>query len=154
MPRAPRTLPRTLGQLALALLNATLLLALALAIAGIVLIGRVQSFAADTARAAATAIGPDLQLRIDAGLGTVTGALDRLDSLDARLAAAAAAADSLRAQQLQPLRDEVANLTDEVARLNAGLADLRAAADGGLRDTLRRALSEATRSLDTTPSAD
>ena len=44
--------------------NGTLLLILAVVVAGIMLIGRVQGFAADTAQAAATAVTPELRTRI------------------------------------------------------------------------------------------
>ncbi len=147
MPQTRRTLPRTLGQLALALLNATLLLALALVIAGIVLIGRVQGFAADTAQVAAAALTPGLRARIDAGFDGVTQAMARLDAMEARLATATAAGAA--APQLQALRAELATLTGQVALLNANLTELRATAGGGLRDALRAALTEAAHALDT-----
>jgi hypothetical protein len=144
-----KTLPRTLGQLALALLNATLLLALAVLVAALVLVSRVQGFATDTARAAATAITPELRARVDSGLDRAAQGLDRLEALQARLAAASA--DDLDAPQLQALRSEVAALTAQLAELNAGLRDLRASADGGLRAALRDALTDAAATLGPLP---
>jgi hypothetical protein len=138
-----------LGQLALALLNATLLLALAVIFAAIVLVTRIENAATDTARAVAAAVTPEFRNRVETGLDRVSQTLARLDGLDAHLAQASATGDA--APQLQALRDDVAALTIEVAELNTGLHELRASAIGGLRNALRDAMTDAAAALDTAP---
>jgi hypothetical protein len=59
-----RSLGSQLGQMALALVNATLMVAVLLVFGLWLLIGRAQDFATDTARAAAEAVGSEAQGRI------------------------------------------------------------------------------------------
>jgi hypothetical protein len=150
LPTPPdRTLGRSLGQLALALLNATLLLSLALAVAGLLLISRLQTFGADTAAAAVAAIGPEVRGRIAGDMDSLRAALDRLGAIETRLVAATETADSAAATELAAIRAELVQLRAQVATLTGGLANLRAAADGGMRAALHRLAAEAERRLAT-----
>ncbi len=151
MTKSSGSLARTLGQLALALLNATLLLALALAVAGILLVGRVQNFAADAAAKAVTAIGPEVQARVAGDFATLDQALGRIGTIEARLADISVGADSAAAARLDALGTDVQALTAQLAALNDGIADLRRQGDGTLRAALHDLLAEAASALATPP---
>ncbi len=140
-PAPSRTLRKTLGQLALALLNATLLLALAVIVSALMLTDRLQSLAADTAAAAVATIGPDLRERLGQDLATVHQALARLDTLEARITAATTEADSATAAQLVEVRDEIRALTRQVTALNAGLSDLRATSGASVQGAIDTVLA-------------
>ena len=134
-----RTFGRTLRQLALALLNATLLLAVLLVFGGWLLIGRVQHFATDTAEAAATALGADLKDEMTGEMATLGATLEDLSMLDARLADAIAKAgsgDGAAKAQLTGLRTDVQTLTASVDRLNSTAQALRDNGGAVLTDTL------------------
>jgi hypothetical protein len=134
-----RTLSSRLGQLALALVNATLVLAVLLVFGLWLLLGRAQGFAADTARAAASAIGIDLEAQKDQASAT----LSRLATVEARLtdaATRAAAGDSAAQTELAALRGEVRALTEAVGRLDATAAALRDQGSAALAGMLRQAL--------------
>ena len=110
------TLANRLRALGLALINATLLLALGLVLAAHLLVGRVEALAAS--------LRPDARLE-----ARFAQAATRLDGLEARAAQAEGAA----------LADELAGLRAEVAGLRADLAEAGAA--GGVA-LARAALSE------------
>ena len=134
-----RTFGRTLRKLALALLNATLLLAVLLVFGGWLLIGRVQHFATDTAEAAATALGADLKDEMTGEMATLGATLEDLSMLDARLADAIAKAgsgDGAAKAQLTGLRTDVQTLTASVDRLNSTAQALRDNGGAVLTDTL------------------
>lgn len=134
-----RTFASRLGQLALALLNATLLLGVLLVFGLWLLLGRVQGFAADTARVAAEAVGEGLPAQVR----DASGALSRLSALDARLAEVAASAgtgNGPAAAELAALRTEVRGLTDALNRLTASVGDLRGQSGAAMTDMLHQAL--------------
>lgn len=134
-----RTLAARLGQLALALLNATLLLAVLLVFGTWLLIGRVQHFATDTAEAAATALGADLKDQMAGQTASLGATLDRLSTLDAQLSDAIARAgsgDSVAVAQMTGLRSDVQALTVSVDRLNATAQTLRDSGGEVLTQTL------------------
>ena len=131
------TLGRTLRALALALLNATLLLILGIAVALWALAAEVRGIGQDAARAAAEALGPDAR----ALRGRLDAALTRLGTLDDRMVAAAGDAASL-----SPLHAEVAATREEVAALRAAVERLSAtaeAAPAAAATRLRAALAAA-----------
>ncbi len=130
-----RRLKSRLGQLALAVLNATLLLAVLLVFGLWLLFGRVQGFATDTARAAAAAMGETLDDRAN-GLAAT---LDSLSTLDTRISAAIAGAGSTdrpALAELSALRADVQGLTAAVGALNAAATGLRAQPVTAISDTL------------------
>ncbi|QLQ19129.1 MAG: hypothetical protein HZT43_11315 [Exiguobacterium profundum] len=134
-----RTLGQTLRQLGLALLNATLLLAVLLVFGAWALIGRVQHFAADTAEAAATALGDDLKDQMTGEVATLGATLESLSTLDARLSDAIARAgsgDGAAVEQLTGLRSDVQALTASVNQLNGTAQALRDNGGAVLTDTL------------------
>jgi hypothetical protein len=95
---------RTLAQLGLSLVNATVLLALALALVIWQVVGRGEAIATATSAA------------LDRRLASIA-VLPRLDGLDERIAAAASAADP--SQELAALRAELELLRAELAALRA-----------------------------------
>lgn len=135
-----RTLSSRLGQLALALLNATLLLAVLLVFGVWLLVGRLQHFASDTAEAAATALGADLTGQIQEQIGTLNGTVASLSTLDARLGEAidrAGTGDSAAVAQLTGLRGDVQDLTAAITRLNDTAVSLRDQGGAALTDSFR-----------------
>lgn len=143
MPTETRTLRSTLGQLGLALLNATLLLALALVVAGLLLLGRVENAVADTAARAAREIGPEAVRAIADDLGRLSTALDRIDGLEARLAAADVTVDGPALEELRALRRDVATLTAAVTTLRDTVASLKDTTVTGLREALHQLFAQA-----------
>jgi hypothetical protein len=134
-----RTLGSQLGQLALALVNATLLLGVLLVFGLWLLLGRAQDFAADTARAAAGELGERLAERA-AGLDT---AIAELGTLQDRLSAAVArvgSAESPAATELAALRNDVQALTATIERLAAVAVTLRDQPAGAVSEMLRQIL--------------
>jgi hypothetical protein len=121
-----RSFRSQLGQLALALLNATLLLAVLLVFGLWLLIGRAQDFAANTARAAAGAVGSDLSEKVAERAASLDAALANLTTLDTRVGdaiARAGTADGPAVAELAALRTDVQALTATVG----GLAESTAA---------------------------
>ena len=138
-----RTLASRLGQLALALLNATLLLAVLLVFGVWLLIGRIQHFAADTASEAAQALGADVTGQLQGEVAGLATTLDNLSSLDQRLSAVidkAGTSDSPAVTVLTGLRGDVQGLTAAVNRLNDTATALRSGAEGSLRDSFQQFL--------------
>jgi hypothetical protein len=129
-----RTLGGTLRDLALALLNATLLLILGIVVAGAILAAQLRGLAHDAADRVEAALGGEAQA-LAVRLGA---AADRLAALEAGLAAGPtdAAAEALRAE-LAATRAEVAALRADLAALQAGAPEALAA----ILDRLRRALA-------------
>ncbi|MEM6596192.1 MAG: hypothetical protein AAF672_15500 [Pseudomonadota bacterium] len=83
----PRLGPR-MRDLGLALLNATLLLAVLLVFGIWLLLGRIQDFAADTVGAIADNVGADMRQRIATQANTTAATVERVRDLDTRLLAA------------------------------------------------------------------
>jgi cell division protein FtsB len=137
-----RTLMHRIGQLALALLNATLLLLVLLAICGIILINRVQSIAADTAEAAAAAYGPELRAMVTDDLAKMQTALTRLETIEFKVANLADMTDTAAAAELRALREEIGILNAQIADLTTDLDELRAAPSQGVRAALHQILSD------------
>ncbi len=137
------TLKSRLGQLALALLNATLLLAVLLVFGLWLLIGRVQGFATDTAQAAAGAMGEQLDGKLGDRVDSLQATLDSLSTLDTRIGAAiagAGTADRPALAELTALRTDVQGLTAAVSALNATAAGLRAQPVAAISETLHQIL--------------
>jgi hypothetical protein len=123
-----RSLGSQLGQLALALLNATLLLAILLVFGLWLLLGRVQDFAADTARAAVGVAGSDLGEKVAERAASLDAALASLTTLNTRVGDAIARAgtsDGPATTELAALRIDVQALTAAVGGLAEGTAALR-----------------------------
>lgn len=127
-----RTFGSQLGQFALALVNATLMLAVLLVFGLWLLLGRAQDFAADTARAAAGAIGNEAGGRIAERVATLDKAMTTLATLEvrvneaiARAATLAGTANSPAVAELGALRGEVQALTAAVDGLTKTAASLR-----------------------------
>lgn len=140
-----RTLASRLGQLALALLNATLLLAVLLVFGLWLLVGKVQHFATDTAEAAATALGADLKDQVQGQAASLATTLDTLATLDSRLSDAidrAGTGDSAAVTQLTGLRGDVQQLTVAVTRLNDTATALRDQSGAALAGTFHDFLVE------------
>jgi hypothetical protein len=115
-----RTLASQLGQMALALVNATLMLAVLLAFGLWLLLGRMQEFAADTARAAAAAVGDAAGQGIAERAATLDAAMTNLATLEGRVTDAvsrAGSADSPAVAELAALRTDLQALTAAVGRL-------------------------------------
>jgi hypothetical protein len=123
-----RSFRSQLGQLALALLNATLLLAVLLVFSLWLLIGRAQDFAADTAQAAAGVVGSDLGEKVADRAASLDAALANLTTLDTRVGdavARAGTADGPAVAELAALRTDVQALTAAVGGLAESTAALR-----------------------------
>lgn len=121
---ADRSFASQLGQLALSLVNATLMLAVLLVFGLWLLIGRAQDFAVDTARAAAGELQEGLATRV-AGL---EAAMSRLATLEDRLDAAiarAGTAEGPAVAELGALRTDVRALTAAVEKLAGAFVALR-----------------------------
>jgi hypothetical protein len=123
-----RSFRSQLGQLALALLNATLLLAVLLVFGLWLLIGQAQDFAADTARATAGVVGSDLGEKVAERAASLDAALANLAALDTRVGDAVARAgtsDGPAVAELAALRTDVQALTSAVGELAESTAALR-----------------------------
>lgn len=131
--------PARLRQLALALLNATLLLAVLLVFGAWLLLGRVQHFAIDTAQA----IAPELRGRLESQISETQTALTKLGDLDAALKSRLSAADPATAAQLQALRADVQTLTAKLTELQSQAATLSQTAPAALRGAFRQTLKDA-----------
>lgn len=138
-----RSLASQLGQMALALVNATLMLAVLLVFGLWLLLGRTQDFAADTARSAAGAIGSDLGERMAERAAGLDAALASLATLDGRLDAAIArvgTADGPAVAELGALRADVRALTTSVGTLADAAVALREAPADAVSEVLRQIL--------------
>lgn len=123
-----RSFRAQLGQLAVALVNATLMLAVLLVFGLWLLLGRAQDFAADTARAAAGVVGSDLAGKVAERAASLDAALANLTTLEARVGEAiarAGTADSPAVTELVALRTDVQALTAAVNSLAEGTSALR-----------------------------
>jgi hypothetical protein len=123
-----RSLGSQLGQLALALLNATLLLAALLVFGLWLLLGRAQDFAAETAGAAAEAIGDAAGGQIADRVATLDDTLTKLATLDNRVSEAvsrAGTANGPAVAELGALRSDVQALTASVGHLTEAATGLR-----------------------------
>lgn len=100
-----------LRNLALALLNATLMLAVLLVFGAFLLLGRVQDFAADTMAQTVETVGVDVTDRMAAQAAEVSAVINQIKDVDVRLKASAAAADSATAEEIAGLRADVQGLT-------------------------------------------
>jgi Tfp pilus assembly protein PilO len=140
-----RSLGSQLGQMALALVNATLLLAVLLVFGLWLLIGRAQDFATDTARAAAEAVGSEAQGRIAERAASLDEAMTRLASLESRVTEAidrSGTADGPAAAELAGLRTDVQALTAAVAGLTATATALRDAPADAIGAALQQILQD------------
>jgi hypothetical protein len=131
-----RSFRSQLGQLALAVLNATLLLAVLLVFGLWLLIGRAQDFAADTARAAAGVVGSDIGEKVAERAATLDAALANLTTLDTRVGNAIARAGTVDG----PAVAELAALRTDVQALTAAVGGLADSTDA-LRDQPAEAVS-------------
>jgi hypothetical protein len=121
---ADRSFASQLGQLALALVNATLMLAVLLVFGLWLLMGRAQDFAVDTARAAAGALEAGLADRVsglDAAMSRLATLEDRLDAAIAR----AGTAEGPAVTELGALRTDLQALTVAVEKLGGAFVALR-----------------------------
>ncbi len=123
-----RSFGSQLGQLGLALVNATLMLAVLLVFGLWLLLGRAQDFAADTAQAAAGVVGSDLAGKVAERAASLDAALASLTTLEARAGEAIARAgtsDGPAVTELAALRTDVQALTGAVNTLAEGTSALR-----------------------------
>lgn len=133
-------------KLAMAFLNATLLLVLALVISGIVLINKVQNFAGDTAAALREGIGAEVIEGLSESLATLERSVSQLQALDAELARSDAPTEltELRAElrllteTVRELRLEVETSSAEAAQEFTARMAAAVAAAAGLAERLQR----------------
>jgi len=137
----PVTFGSRLRTLGLALLNATLLLAILLVMAAALLVARVQHLA-DTATEAVGAVTDKARTTIAEDIPKVTDTLARLTDLQGRLDAAMVGADTATAAELAALRGEVQVLTVEVAGLSDSLHRMGANGYQALVNAMRTVLAE------------
>ena len=119
-----RTLGSQLGQLALALVNATLLLAVLLVFGLWLLLGRAQDFASDTAEAVAGNLGERMAEQaagLDAAIANLATLEDRVTAAIDRLGTA----QSPAVTELAALRTDIKTLTATIERLTAAAVALR-----------------------------
>jgi hypothetical protein len=124
----PRSLRSQIGQLALAFLNATLLLSVLLVFGLWLLIGRAQDFAANTVEAAAGVVGANLGDRMAERAAGLDTALAQIGTLESRVEAAIARAGTSEGPvvaELVALRTDVKALTTAVSGLAETAATLR-----------------------------
>jgi hypothetical protein len=143
-----RTLGSQLGQVALALVNATLMLVVLVVFGLWLLLGRAQDFAADTARAAVGVVGSDLGGKVAERAASLDAALAGLTTLEARMGEAIARAgttDSPAVTELGALRTDVQALTAAVG----GLAQSVSALGDRPAEAASHALSEILQGLAT-----
>ena len=117
-----------LGQLALALVNATLMLAVLLVFGLWLLLASARDFAADTARTAAGVVGPNLGAQVAKRAASLDTALANLIALEAGVndaIARAGTADGPAVAELAALRTDIQALTTVVGGLAEGTAALR-----------------------------
>lgn len=142
--------------LALALLNATLLLAVLLVFGLWLLIGRVQTLAADTAAAAATAIGSDLKGRLSTEIDGLNAALTRIGGLEGRIGETvtrACSADGAAVAELAALRGEVQVLNGNIAAVRTGIDQITGQTTEAFRAMLRNGLIDLANRLGPLPPA-
>ncbi|MEM6481641.1 MAG: hypothetical protein AAF922_00855 [Pseudomonadota bacterium] len=121
MTRADPTLGGRLHDLALALLNATLMLAVLLVFGVWLLLGRMQDFTAETVGAVAENVSGDLRTRLDTQTNLVAGTLERFNALEDRLTDTAERLTSTSADADQAAAAELAGLRAELQSLNESL---------------------------------
>lgn len=142
-----RSLRSQLGQLALALLNATLLLVVLLVFGLWLLIGRAQDFAANTVGAAAGVVGADLGEQLAGRAAVLDDAIASIATLEGRIDAAIAKAGTNEGPvltELGALRTEVQALTTAVgglANTASALRDRPADAVSGLLHQILQSLA-------------
>lgn len=142
---ADKTFGARLKALFLALLNATLLLALLLVVGLWLLLGRAQDFAADTAAMAASAAGAELREKAGSQLAGLGAAAERIKGIEARIEgtmAKVAAGDSAAAAELQGLSSDVQALSTTIGSARDTLSGLKSDATGSLKDALRQLLTD------------
>lgn len=153
---AEKTFGSRLKALLLALLNATLLLALLLVVGLWLLLGRAQDFAADTAAMAASAAGAELREKAGAQLAGLGTAAERVKGLEARIDGAmikVAAGDSAAATELQGLRSDVQGLNATIGSARDTLVSFKSDASGSLIEVLREFLTDLAARLGPAPAA-
>jgi hypothetical protein len=136
---ADRSFASQLGQLALALVNATLMLAVLLVFGLWLLMARAQDFAVDTARAAAGALEAGLADRVsglDAAMSRLATLEDRLDAAVAR----AGTAEGPAVAELGALRTDVQALTGAVEKLAGAFVALRTTPADAVSEVLHQIL--------------
>ncbi len=140
---AEPTLTSRLKGLFVALLNATLLLAVLLVFGLWLLLGRAQDFATDTAALAASAAGASIRENAVAQIGGLGAAAERLKSVQTRIDGAltkVAAGDSAAAAELQGLRSDVQALNVTIGSARDAFLSMTADATGSLKDAVRQLL--------------
>ncbi|MBE2275737.1 MAG: hypothetical protein IAE87_05510 [Rhodobacteraceae bacterium] len=145
------TLRSRLRALGLALLNATLLLAVALVFGSVLLIARVQSLAADVTAAVQAGIGPAARAALAAELPELTAAAARLQGVQDRIDAAllrVGTADSAAAAELAGLRRDVQMLAGQVADLSLRLQQMGTEGYQAVIAAMRQVLGEVAARLD------
>ncbi|HQU67256.1 MAG TPA: hypothetical protein PLI43_03560 [Albidovulum sp.] len=153
---AEKTFGSRLKALLLALLNATLLLALLLVIGLWLLLGRAQHFVANTAAMAATAAGAELREKAGAQIAGLGSAAERIKGVEARIdgtMAKVAAGDSAAAAELQGLRSDVQALNTTIGSARDTIVGFKSDASGSLRDVLREFLIDLAARLGPAPAA-
>lgn len=138
-----RSFRSQLGQLALALVNATLMLAVLLVFGLWLLVGRAQDFAADTARKAAGVVGSDLGEKVAERAAGLDAALANLTALETRVGDAidrAGTADGPAVTEIAALRTDVQVLTAAVGGLAESAANVRDQPAEAIGDVLSQIL--------------
>ncbi|MGL4281894.1 MAG: hypothetical protein ACRCS0_16155 [Albidovulum sp.] len=141
--------------LCLALLNATLLLAVLLVFGLWLLLGRAQHFAADTAAIAASVAGAELREKAQAQIAWLGAAAEGIKGIEARIDGAmskVAAGDSAAATELQGLRADVQGLNATIGSARDTLVSFKSDASGSLREVLREFLTDLAARLGPAPS--
>jgi len=153
---AENTFGSRLKALLLALLNATLLLALLLVIGLWLLLGRAQDFVADTAAMAASAAGAELWEKAGAQIAGLGSAAEGIKGIEARIDGAmtkVVAGDSAAATELQGLRSDVQGLNATIGSARDTLVSFRSDTSGSLIEVLREFLTDLAARLDPAPAA-
>lgn len=117
-----RRKPSLMRQLAAALLNATLMLFIILVVVVLLLIGKVQSFTADTVSAAVGAIGEQQAGKIKNGFGELQDMGAKVKNLQASLNETCK--DGINTPQIDALRAEVQALREKIDSLNTNVHEL------------------------------
>jgi hypothetical protein len=143
------TLLSRLKTLGLALVNATMMLAIILVVLTLLLVARVQTLA-DTATGALGSAAENLRENVVANLPKISETAQRLQALDARLdkLAQGGLADTATAAEIAELRTEVRVLTGQVAGLTLTLQQVGRDGYQALIAAMRTVLTEATARID------
>jgi hypothetical protein len=151
------TFPSRLRQLALALLNATLMLAVLLVFGVWLLVGRVQDLATGTVAAAAEKVGTDVQARLVQQARDITDTIENVKGIDGRIDATLAKVqnvDSAAATELKGLRSDVQLLTTTLGGIRTDIAGLRADTAGTLRAAFQQLLIDLADRIGPRPTSD